>query len=840
MLLTAGDVQIVIATTAPPAVAYAAEELQRYIDRMSRNCLPVRAVSDAASIGPREIVVGDSPHRAQLFPEVAAALPGEGYILRTRGPHLLALGGSPRGTLYAVYDLLERLGVRWWTPWAEDVPVVHSLAVGPLDVTVRPPLVYRAIWYRNAMDADWQARMRLDAGTMGPVLLRQRHGGMERFAGDYACHTYQSLVPPDEFFDTHPEYFSEVTGRRLRHQSQLCCTNPQVADIAAERAAVWLRNTPGARIVSVTQNDHGNWCTCANCAAIIEREGSPTGPALHLANEVARRLEKEFPDAWIDTFAYAYTWKPPAHMTAHPNVLVRIAPIGNCVGHSIPACPVNRYCFESVKEWSKVARQLFVWHYVTDFFHYMTPFPNLPPLADDLRFYVENGVKGIFLQGDGTSLGGDMSELKAYLMSRLLWDPTLNAAAIRKEFLNGYYRAAGPAVEEYVSIFEKTFARKRNKEHLHLYRSLWENEAGYLERPVLSRARGVLADARKQAQDDPTAQERLDRIEMGLNYTELFYYERPGLRKVQGKACLCPVSQRRENLCRRLFAIAGRANVSNYGEAYNRHTTMSCLRRAWLDSIGRHAVVRLATGGGRAVIVPGLGGRIVEYGPAGERLNLLGRGSTRTFGYPCCGGYEEYSQTPHQSPGFCESYKVLRKTGSSALLRAELEIGLAIERSVRLEPDGEVVISSKLINPKDAPLAGCARAHLEIDLATDPKQVEVWFLRGQSWQRIESGPAGSFYEADVPDAWAFWSPSRKLGLVQRWSRQQVGAAFLGTIAAEPTTLALDLTHHRYNQTIPPGQCQAMTHRFAWIERWPIPTYVGKGHKGHEEQKGKRN
>ena len=139
---------IVIAHDAPAAVRYAAEELQRYVERI---CLAFPAIhTDRQTPGPKSILVGDSARRAELFPGVSAGDlrrgRGESYVLRTRGGHLLVMGGSPRGTLYAVYDLLERFGVRWWMPWDQDVPRRTRLAIEDLNVRFDPPLIYRATW----------------------------------------------------------------------------------------------------------------------------------------------------------------------------------------------------------------------------------------------------------------------------------------------------------------------------------------------------------------------------------------------------------------------------------------------------------------------------------------------------------------------------------------------------------------------------------------------------------------------------------------------------------------------------------------------------------------------
>ena len=46
-------------------------------------------------------------------------------------------------------------------------------------------------------------------------------------------------------------------------------------------------------------------------------------------------------------------------------------------------------------------------------------------------------------------VGGELAELKTYLITKLLWDQTLNETALIDEFLAGYYgAAAAPFVKE--------------------------------------------------------------------------------------------------------------------------------------------------------------------------------------------------------------------------------------------------------------------------------------------------------------------------------------------------------------------------------------------------------
>ena len=766
--------RIILAKEAGPAVRYAAEEFLRYINRMTQCYYSTAIADDASPVASSEIVIGDSVHRAQLFRDIdPAKLAREEIVVRTRGRHLLLLGGSPRATLYAVYELLERLGVRWWTAKVEHVPFSPRLDIPELNVRFTPPLSYRAEYYVEAMDADWQARLRLNAGTMTQQYLADRHGGMEHFAADKAGHTYAGLVPIDQYFDRHPEYFSEVNGVRQRHLNQLCCTHPDVADIAAATARRWLDATPDCRIVSATQNDHRNWCTCRNCQALIDREGAPSALVLNLANEIAKRLVKTHPQVLVDTFAYDWTLAAPRKMQAHPNVLVRLAPIWNCFGHSIRSCPANEPCRTAFAAWSRIAQHLFVWHYVTDFNQYLMPYPNLMSLRDDLQFYIEHGVKGAFYQGNGNSLGGDMSELKSYLIAKLLWNPQLDAAALCAEFLAGYYRAAAPAVAEYLAVFEKA----RGKEHAFTYASK-NKSAPHREPAVLARAGQALGRARHLAHDDPEVLDRLELIQARLDYT--------GQRNIA-----------------RALDVLERHGVTHYAEDAAR-ATVAFLRRRWLFAPRKHPTITLRGGGSRLTVVPALGGRITVFGPARGRLNFMAQNSPAAQSYPYCIGYEEYSERQFQSAGYTEPYEVIARSAHELRLRARLDNGLLIDRRISLNPGtGAVHVDSVLRNPTGITVQADLRGHLEIDLGTPPDEVDGF-------------KAGAWSGEERPMGWKFWSAKTRRGFWQSWTRRSVGATFLGSNPAEKTTLSLDLAVAEFDRPLAPGQTQRLRHSFGWM------------------------
>jgi len=71
--------------------------------------------------------------------------------------------------------------------------------------------------------------------------FRKQHGDIE---GYWSVHTFYPLMPPAEFFDTHPEYYSLIEGKRIHEHAQLCLTNPDVLEIIAERLLQKMRENP--------------------------------------------------------------------------------------------------------------------------------------------------------------------------------------------------------------------------------------------------------------------------------------------------------------------------------------------------------------------------------------------------------------------------------------------------------------------------------------------------------------------------------------------------------------------------------------------------------------------
>ena len=455
--------------TAPEQAA--ARELAEVLRQITGTTFSIQDAGDT-DLPADAIIVGQGSAATNLFPEIDFTQLGpEEFVMKTKGKRLLLAGGRPRGTLYAVHRFLqEQCGVRWWTPWATNIPPRATLQIPELNVRGKPAFEYRAPFWFCGFDPVWKIRNGVNSEWNN---IPSELGGCVKYKGH--AHTFYKLVPPEKHFSEHPEWFSLIKGRRTYERAQLCLSNPELRDFVVERVKDWLRKAPEANIISVSQNDWHGACECANCRAIDDAEGGPSGSLLALVNYVAEKIEPEFPDVAVDTFAYQYTRKPPRTLKPRANVIVRLCSI-ECNFREPLDHASNAAFLEDLENWSKICRRLYIWDYTTDFKNYVLPHPNWFTLGPNMRLFQKYGVRGVFEQGAYQGWGGEMGELRAWVLAQLLWNPQADDRALINEFLDGYYgKAAAEPIRRYLELihqssegFNLTCFLDRSKEPPHL------------------------------------------------------------------------------------------------------------------------------------------------------------------------------------------------------------------------------------------------------------------------------------------------------------------------------------------------------------------------------------
>jgi hypothetical protein len=441
---------IVVAENAIPSEKHAAEELASFLKQVTGAEISIAA---KPADGPARLLVG--PDAAKLADPGFSieGLGAEGIVIRTVGNDLILAGGRPRGTLYAVYTFLEdHVGCRWWAPGASTIPSRQTLAFDKLDVKYIPLLEYREPFWFSGFDGDWAARNKSNGAT---PRLEEKHGGKHVIEG--FVHTFYGLIPPDTYFKDHPEWFSEIQGKRTHKDAQLCLSNEQMRAELVKNLKARLSKNPAATMASVSQNDCGNYCQCPKCAEVDKEEGSPAGSMIRFVNAVAADIEKEFPNVAVSTLAYQYTRKPPAKVRPRPNVVVWLCSI-EC-SFSKPLTDERNAAFRNdIEGWSKICKRMYVWDYTTNFVNYIFPHPNLNVLGPNVKFFADHNVKGLFEQGAYHTNGAEMMELRAWMLAKMLWNPSLDGTKLMDEFLNGYYGPGASEVKAYLDVIHQAVA----------------------------------------------------------------------------------------------------------------------------------------------------------------------------------------------------------------------------------------------------------------------------------------------------------------------------------------------------------------------------------------------
>ncbi len=433
--------------------ARAAQLLQFYLGKMTGKPVELASKANISTKGPT-IFVGKSPEAKRFGFDIPNEIIEDAYFLQGKNGSFAIAGGGELGTEYAAYTLLELLGCRKYSPRDSFIPTVESIQLPDYQAKLEvPAFPYRELWYEPAFDEAWARWHKLKTHSK-----KNEEWGM-------FVHTFDKLCPQEKYFADHPEYFS-FNGAQ-RSPGQLCLSNDTVLQLVISNLRGRVLEKPSARYWSVSQNDNYDYCKCVRCAATDRKYGSPAASLLLFVNKVAAA----FPDKTISTLAYQYTRQAPKGIKPAANVSICLCSIECNRGLSIEeGCPDFA---RDVREWSALTKNLMIWDYVVQFRSYLAPFPNWHTLQPNLKFFEQNGVKMMFEQGSGRDRS-EFSDMRAYLLSKLMWNPSANMDSILTDFGEGYYGATRAGVWDY--IHDQTARLKKHGNKLWIY-DVPQNEA---------------------------------------------------------------------------------------------------------------------------------------------------------------------------------------------------------------------------------------------------------------------------------------------------------------------------------------------------------------------------
>jgi len=414
-------------------------DLAHYLGKMSGAEFEV--VTDRSAANERiPILIGDMA--ARRCGAVGKKAPFEQAFRFVVSPEAVGLfGESDLAASYAVYELLHRLGCRWYMPseMGEFIPRKKTLALEVTDESLAPYTMFRSVWFA---DNDFGRRNRL--------------GGVRIQMG----HALEGFVTKEQR-EKHPEWQAmnkgKPSGRRLKW------SKPGVAEAIADGVIKYLDTYSYMQSVSLSPDDGlgyddtddrkldtGDFDTACQDVSITDRQ-------VWLCNRVIERVLKKHPNVWFGMLAYGQSTRPPLREKPHPRLVPVIAPITYRRAHPMTydGVPDNEALRYAVEGWAKLCSGVGYYFYGWLLAEPSAPSPFITKWSEDLRYIYDKGNCKVW---DPETLATFENTLPAlYLGTRMAWDPSQNPDDIIKEVFSNFYGRAAAAMTEYWNFIDQVW-----------------------------------------------------------------------------------------------------------------------------------------------------------------------------------------------------------------------------------------------------------------------------------------------------------------------------------------------------------------------------------------------
>ena len=547
--------EIVIPQNAPHLLKFAAKELQSHIKKISKAKLPIIDGKNLGQNNLAKIFIGmppDSKGKERLEssgPDTYRIVTSKGNIYlfgrdyygppmttpshpfrlaQTWNPELKLSKFGETGSLYAVYDLLRQLGVRWFMPGKIGTVIPHTknLTVKPQDRIVSPDFSYRHIYY-NDFDNDPEGAIwyrRIGLGAKRPL---------------YFMHTFNILLK--KLKKEHPECLALINGKRdfnttCMGQGSMCLSNPATLNEAIKFVQEQLKTTKSYNIFPlVPQDGYKRSCGCKKCVGKPDFDAPDDGILSNYVwsfiNNVAKKIAETNPEKRLGALAYScYRIPPDKVKNISPNLDVMY-----CYDRSLHYLPEkSKHDWKNISEWVKRCRNLYSWNYYL-FWHENSPLTGAPIIftgiiADDFA-NIKGKIKGEFIEASKLTVSVDkkaapkrrklacpgMQHLNIYVTASLYWNNNLELNKLLDDYCNKFYGPAAPEMHTFFQEAEKMWLRP-------YYRGYYGKNAlvsKIFPLKDLEKLKGILEQAAGKAKQSKN-KNYFDRV--NLIYRELLFF----------------------------------------------------------------------------------------------------------------------------------------------------------------------------------------------------------------------------------------------------------------------------------------------------------------------------
>lgn len=433
---------IIIAAKASSKELQAAKELKKYLDKITNANFKI--LLDSAPLTANYISIGNTA-KAQNAGLSKLKLDKDGVAIKVVDNNIYLLGSGSKGIMNAIIAFLEEdLGCRWYSDKWNFIPSDKNLKAMVTDRVSIPDFSMRFVFSATPLTSnkEWTRHNR--------VMKWNKFNHVNK----WFCHTYAQICPMSEF-KKHLELFAKLPNGKP-FNTQLCPTHPEIVRRAKERVKAALKSNKNkdATYISISETDGSTgYCHCARCKKINLKHQTPLAAHLTLVNKVARSIKDEFPNIKVEFLVYSRDFrKPPINMRMESNVAMWFCS-NNLDKNKIYAN--NKKAVIEFKRWNKLVRTTNIWEYNCDYSNYFRVVPSLHAKTENLKFWKSKGVNGImFLEVFGPR-GGDQQSLRAWILSKMLWNSKLDADKLALDFCQGVFGKAAPEMYKYYQLVNK-------------------------------------------------------------------------------------------------------------------------------------------------------------------------------------------------------------------------------------------------------------------------------------------------------------------------------------------------------------------------------------------------
>lgn len=389
------------------------------------------------------------------------------------------------------------------------------------------------------------------------------------------------------------------------------------------------------------------------------------------------------------------------------------------------------------------------------------------------KVLLKNGVKGIFFEGNHFSSGGEMAELRGYLIAQLLWNPERDTNRIIDQFLNAYYGSAAKYIKQYIELIHRI---SKNKDI-----TISTPPDYFLNQDIMKQAADIFDKAESAVKDDPIKLRRVKTARLPVLYCRLVLNKTERIFK-DGQ--LLPTESNSKILLNKFFDYAKAARVTQP----KRNNSL----KKWIIAISKSQpkackAVCLRNKFLKMVVVPDHGGRIWSVCTnSGQEIFKI----TDTWK----GGYEEFCGKTYKSTGWQEKYKIISKTADSVTLESELDKGLLIRRKIELnkEASGFKVTSTVRNSSKNAKKV-TLRVRPVFKTSGYAKAAVMVKRRDGRWNNILlSVPSDQRFGRKIvlsgskkpADSWALFDKSKSFAIENNFNANSVGSCIINSSGAQ--------------------------------------------------------